>query len=206
MNDVQNQHFDDIDFKTGDIVCFRWNYIDIGFRLFSKFSHVGIVIKKNSKLSILEIHPEEENDDTIRKAGVHIYDLKSRLKMYNGEYYYSKLIVPIKNKIHVNKYKDIAFDGNFRNEFVYNFISNYLTPTKSEILFKIPRPKTSFGLGKVPRPKTSFGLGKVPKKLFCSQFIGYILNDTIIKCNYKLMSPGSHIDLPAYNNLSRILI
>lgn len=165
MNNIRERCFDEIKFKTGDIICFRWCYVDNDFRLFSKFSHVGIVIVSESKSSkslpiplILEIHPNEEDSygKVVRNHGVHIYKLKDRLKMYYGSYYHASLKPKFYNnnltkKIlkNVKKYKQIIFDNNFRIEFVKNYIMN---------LFGIPLTSNNW-------------------HLFCSQFVGYIQKD-----------------------------
>jgi hypothetical protein len=52
--------------STGDLVCFRWNCVDAGLRLFTKFSHVGMIVKTGSnKLYILETHPKEDPESIV---------------------------------------------------------------------------------------------------------------------------------------------
>lgn len=175
MNDTPEINFDEIKFKTGDVICFRWAYVDNDFRLFSKFSHVGIVLCKSGKDPlILEIHPDEKDSDDkiVRKHGVHIYKLKERLKMYYGSYYHASLKPKFYNsnftkKIlkNVKKYREIIFDSNFRVEFVKNYIMN---------LFGTPLTQNKW-------------------HLFCSQFVGYIQKDIGISENtdtsHILMNP-----------------
>ena len=77
--------------QTGDLVIFRWNTIDVGFRLFSKFSHVGMIVKQKGKLYILETHPKEIPESEIDDSGIHLYHLKNRLNEYDGTYYFTQL-------------------------------------------------------------------------------------------------------------------
>ena len=159
MNNIPETYFEKIKFKTGDVICFRWFYVDNDFRLFSKFSHVGIVIVPKSNIPlILEIHPNEEDSDgkVVRNHGVHIYKLKNRLKMYYGSYYHASLKTKFYNnnltkKVlkNLKKYSKIIFDSNFRIEFVKNYIMN---------LLEIPLTPNNW-------------------HLFCSQFVGYIQKD-----------------------------
>ena len=173
--------------NTGDIIYFRWSCVDFGYRLFSQFSHVGIVYKvNNKKVYILETHPKDdytaldEND-----GGVHVYDLKKRLSKYienGGNCYYSQLnsnyTTSIKLTEFINKnikeYKKIEFDQYFRYSFIhtllcsldkYRIFKNILDP------FKLSYPDDSL----------------IP--MCCSQFIGYILQQ------YKLISDNENIDL-----------
>lgn len=145
--------------ETGDLILFRWRYVDVGFRLFSKFCHAGIVYKdKNNNLFIIETHPEEfeDNDkETEPKKGVNIYPLKSRLQEYDGSCYLSKLIhypnLNINKNIiqtKINDYKKIPFDDNFRNNFVKFWFFDRL------------------GLKKSKR-----------NVMYCSEFIAHILKD-----------------------------
>jgi hypothetical protein len=200
MNNVPEICFDEIKFKTGDIICFRWSYIDNDFRLFSKFSHVGIVIVPNKignqNPLILEIHPNEEDSygKVVRDHGVHIYKLKHRLKMYYGSYYHASLKSKFYNsnltkKIlkNIKKYSKIIFDNNFRIEFLKNYIMN---------LFGIPLTPNNW-------------------HLFCSQFVGYIQKDIGISDNARtshiLMNPEAPSQIKSkenemiYNDLVRII-
>lgn len=172
--------------NTGDIICFRWNCVDVGFRLFSKYSHVGMIVKipNNNKnhLYILETHPDENPGSNIHKSGVHLYKLKKRLEYYDGDLYYSQLNVnnmeksKLTNHIinNLKKYKkNIPFDDNFRNIFVLNWFYNLLD-------LELPKRKS----------------------MFCSEFIGSILYKTnIYKHNKNLatLNPGTFLDLQKNN-------
>jgi len=170
--------------NTGDIICFRWNCVDIGFRLFSKYSHVGMIVKlpNTNDLYILEIHPQEDIESNINNSGVHLYKLKKRLKYYDGDLYYSKLNVDNKYKLkmskriikNLNKYKkEIPFDTNFRNAFVLNWfydIFNWELPERNS--------------------------------MFCSEFIGAILQYNNIYKHHKnlqTLNPGTFLEFKQNN-------
>lgn len=169
--------------NTGDLVIFRWNSVDVGFRLFSKFSHVGMIVKQKGKLYLLETHPkEEEPDSEIDDSGIHLYHLKNRLEEYNGTYYFTQLKTDDDNRERLRKHildnlkmykKTIPFDTNFRNIFVLNFFYN---------LFGIELPKR--------------------KSMFCSEFIGTILEKCKIYKHYKNISsinPGTFLEFKKQN-------
>jgi hypothetical protein len=170
--------------KTGDIIYFRWPYPDIGFRLFSKFSHVGMVYRKGKNVYILETHPEGDASELgVDESGVHLYDLKERVEKYTGICYLSKLNIDscvlresgsdslnvhkfVENEL--DKYKKIPFDEDFR----YNYVMAYLHHL----------------------------IGKTRKndKMYCSTFIGFILKDLkLLDDNYNIevFSPSSFLHL-----------
>jgi hypothetical protein len=163
--------------NTGDLVIFRWVTVDGGFRLFSKFSHVGMIVKHKNQLYLLETHPKENLESDIDDSGVHLYHLKHRLDEYNGKYYYTQLNTKNKNREHLRQHilnnlkvykKTIPFDTNFRNIFVLNFFYN---------LFGIKLPKK--------------------KEMFCSEFIGTILKTCNIykhDKNISSINPGTFLD------------
>lgn len=168
--------------KTGDLIYFRWPTPDIGFRLFSKFSHIGMVYKKSDdEVYILETHPEGDGSELgVDDGGVHIYNLKDRLNKYYGYCYLSKLNTPNKSASditrHINKnldrYKMIPFDEGFR----YTFIKSCFT--KLDYPVEITTP------------------------MCCSQFVGFILKDLgVLHDHYNIFnfSPTSFVDLK-YNN------
>ena len=181
--------------NTGDIIMFRWNIIDVGFRLFSKYSHVGMIVRKNNKLYLLETHPKEDPESDIDNSGIHLYSLKKRLKDYDGDYYYSQLNINNEKRnsltdhiiTNLQKYKaEIPFDTNFRNVFVLNFFYNLIGK-------KLPEKKA----------------------MFCSEFIGNILHNCNIyshHTNLASLNPGSFLDLKTpdgkslFNTLYHVII
>jgi len=170
--------------KTGDIVYFRWTFIDVALRLFTKFSHAGVVYKDPStqKLYILELHPEGDGLHEDSESGVHLYDLEERVKEYKGTCYYSQLLHTtdrgdiIKTKL--QDYCNIDFDENFR----YNYVKAYL----------------NHKLGKQMEPKNS---------MYCSEFIGHVLKDIGVlnkSVNTSILSPSSFETLDIYNEIQKI--
>lgn len=169
--------------NTGDLIIFRWNIIDIGFRLFSKYSHVGMIVKHKNKFYILETHPNENLNSKKDNSGIHLYLLKNRLQDYNGTYYFTKLHSPNHIKQNIKKHilqnlkiykQNIPFDTNFRNNFVLHYIFNLLNIKVSK-----------------------------RKEMFCSEFIATILeNCNIYKHSKNLSSinPGTFLDFTNKNN------
>lgn len=181
--------------RTGDLVIFRWNMVDVGYRLFAKHSHVGMIVKKNDKLYLLETHPKEDRESDKDDSGVHLYHLEHRLREYNGDYYYTQINISEKKRSELNqhifknlkRYKSsIPFDTNFRTIFVLNYFLN---------LFNLPIPKK--------------------QTMFCSEFIATVLKETDIYHHYKNLAsvnPGTFLefknqdDEDLYSSLYRIII
>ena len=169
--------------KTGDLIIYRWNTIDIGYRMFSKYSHVSMIIRKKNKLFILETHPNEnKHKKSKNNEGVHLYKLKNRILNYDGDCYFTQLncntitSINLTNNImkNIKKYKEIPFDNSFRDLFVWNYFMN---------LFNIKTP--------------------IKNEMFCSEFIGYILKDNKIynhDKNLTSLNPGSFLHLNHGNN------
>lgn len=181
--------------KTGDLILFRWEYVDSGYRMFSKFSHVGMIVSKNDELYLLETHPNENKDNNKpNNQGIHLYLLKNRLEGYNGTLYYTPLNKNLKRRRkyltrdiikNLSKYKkEILFDDTFRDYFVYNYFAQKLN---------IPLPDK--------------------KEMFCSKFIAYILEkNNIYKHHENLTSfePGTFLSIKhknkrLYGNISQII-
>lgn len=169
--------------KTGDLIIYRWEYVDVGFRMFSKFSHVAMVVKKGKKLYLLETHPNENKNSKHKpdNQGVHLYLLKNRLSQYNGQYY----LAPLKKNIDTDNFtnyilnnfkkfkKEIPFDTSFRDLFVYNYFANRLG-------MKLPKKK----------------------EMFCSEFIGYLLDKYNIyhhNENLAAIEPGTFLTFKQKN-------
>lgn len=171
--------------KTGDLVLFRWKFIDILVRMVSKYNHIGVIYKTKDKVYLIEMNPE---DDKL-KEGVHKYNLKKRLKEFKGNCYYSKLntnttINKKTFKSSLQKYKKIPFDNDFRYSYTKNFIIKNLN-------LKTPPQKNS---------------------MYCSEFIESLLKDLeILPKTYDLsLSTPSSLDniyinnKKLYNNVHRI--
>lgn len=145
--------------ETGDLILFRWSFVDVGFRLFSKYCHAGIIYKdKKGDLFIIETHPEEFDDDkkeTEPKQGVNIYPLRQRINEYNGSCYFAKLNrytnLEINTDIidqNIKEYKKIPFDDSFK----YNYVKSWF-----------------FDQLKWKKQKRNV--------MYCSEFIAHVLKD-----------------------------
>lgn len=189
--------------QTGDIILFRWYYIDIGFRLFTKYCHVGIIFRnKQGDTYLLETHPDEtqESNEILNnvnktngklssklpnknniKRGVNIYPLKTRLEEYDGYCYFLQLDKRIRdhtnnsvlNKKKLKLYKTIPFDDNFRYTFLQSWFYNKLG-------WEMPSKS----------------------KLYCSEFIGLVLKDIGVlepHFNIHILSPSSFESLKRNN-------
>jgi len=144
------------DLKTGDIVLFRskrWT------RFFTKYTHVGMIVDINSQKFILEINRYDYKKYNVKK-GVGLYEIYSRIESFSGDVYilpmkYTYITIEKQKKLFLNlsKYKEIEFD---------NTIYSYLLKKK---LIKLGFPFIKF---------------KQRNGMFCSEFIEYILKDTIL--------------------------
>lgn len=192
--------------ETGDLIIYRWNIVDVGFRMFSKFSHVGMIVKKNNKLYLLETHPDENKNKKHKKNndGVHLYLLKNRIEDYDGECFLAKLNTncdreQLTNNIikNLNEYKNIPFDASFRDLFVYNYFRNFITRQSPASSVNSVHECT------VPNKQT----------MFCSEFIAYVLYKNSIYThdkNLASLNPGSFLHLtknnkPLYKSLKKII-
>jgi hypothetical protein len=84
--------------KTGDVICFRSKDSSLIHKIISPFTHIGIVIETINGKKILEIHDTNDLKHVgIFNTGVNMYDLKYRLKTYEGDTYLCQLISKIKH-------------------------------------------------------------------------------------------------------------
>lgn len=102
---------------TGDIILFRYVTTDLVFRFVSKFTHTGMIIKKNGTLYIIECHPNTLCECK-NNSGTHIYPLVQKLKTYNGSLYFCKMDLTVTQRKRIKrtviknqkKYKQISFE------------------------------------------------------------------------------------------------
>ena len=164
VNNIETVHYNEIPLEnlldiadSGDILLFRWKFINPEFRIFSKFCHVGIILRdSNQDLFLSEIHPLETDEKTnTTKKGVNVYPLKQRIqelqKMDNRCYFLkSRIVIPNVEK-NTWLYSKIPFDDAFRLNFVKNwFFSKIGYKQQTEL-----------------------------KSIYCSQFIYLILEDLL---------------------------
>ena len=165
--------------ETGDIILFSNINANFIHTIFTPFTHIGMVLKSN-KLYILETH---KLGDTIKMnfntSGINLYDLKDRLKTYDGYVY----LLKFKNKISDNNIK-----------LLFNKITNY----KSK--FEYPNNHKKYYISKCFFNITKYN--RNDNKLLCSEFIYYVLLDNNIistnKNKYLCMKPSDFIYLDEY--------
>lgn len=164
--------------KTGDLIITRWNFVDIGYRLFCKYCHVGIIYKTNNGIYLIETHPDEIDEDDQTRSGVNVYLLKDRIQNYEGTCYFLQLRKQNNNyttqiEKNLELYKSIPFSNDFRFLFVKNWIYHRLNIPNNE-----------------------------KESMYCSELIGFILQDiNILDKKYTFLSPDSfeHL-LDTYGN------
>lgn len=138
--------------NDGDLILFRWNKVGILHEIISSFTHVGIVINNH----ILETHLKGDTESY--RGGVHLYDLKDRIKNYRGSNYVLKIKTPLTNiqtKYILNnleEYKKIPFYDKYENHFKEVCIPKMIC-------------------------KNCFKENTEKPGMFCSEFVGFILKE-----------------------------
>ncbi len=147
--------------KTGDILLFRWNKVDLVHNFISFFTHVGIVVEIDDKKYILETHLKGDTRHMGNpNGGVHLYDFKDRVNMYNGHNFLLPLKTKFKSRVHnkiikdnISRYLKLPFFENYKKYYI-----NQCLPRKfCKTCFSQPSPDTNY--------------------IYCSQFVGMILKD-----------------------------
>lgn len=125
INNIPYISFSKSFLKTGDLILFRWHSIDAMESLVTSFTHVGMVVKLNNNLYILETHMKGDTSHMgYETSGVNIYDLKNRINSYKGNIF----LLPIKKKfmtfenekeiiLNITNYKKIPFHDKYENHF-----------------------------------------------------------------------------------------
>ena len=147
--------------KTGDILLFRWNTVDLVHNFISFFTHVGIVVEIEDQKYILETHLKGDTKHMGNlHGGVHLYDFKDRINMYNGH----NFLLPLKERFRNPNHSQIIKD-NLDKYFNLPFFDNYKKYYMHQCL---PRKicKTCFSNSS---PDTKY--------IYCSQFAGMVLKD-----------------------------
>ena len=77
------------DCKTGDIIYFRWNSVNPLHEIFSKYTHMGMIVVMNNEKYIFENNPIKVAKMLgIDKSGAHLHNLQDRIDDYEGYIYY----------------------------------------------------------------------------------------------------------------------
>jgi len=142
-------------------------------RNFVYFTHVGMIVDLNGEKFVLELNKKYYKKDIV--PGVKLYKLLSRIANFDGKIY----IAPI-NRIEKSSIYKLL---NNLNEYYNIKFDKYMFFTLLKNTFKIKNKKRT--------------------GMFCSEFIGYILqNIDILDKNYKIdtLFPESILDLKNKNN------
>lgn len=114
------------DCKTGDIIYFRWNSVNPLHEIFSKYTHMGIIVVMDNEKYIFENNPIKIAKMLgINKSGAHLHNLQNRIDDYEGHIYYSNLNVEIEPNVlsefynNIEKYKNIDFKEKY-SSYVFN--------------------------------------------------------------------------------------
>jgi len=169
--------------KTGDIIFFRYKSVLLFDKLFSTYSHVGMVIEIDNEKYIIEIHEKGDAKNMgIETGGVHLHDLIDRINTYEGNTYYSKLKYDIDKDIinkfinNIDEYKKIEFESSYK----FYILNNCLL---DRIYNKCIRKNTN--------------------KKFCSEFVMFCLYELRIvenDCSHCVF-PDDFIHLMSENNV-----
>jgi hypothetical protein len=158
--------------NTGDLIYFKYTNAEWYYELVTPFTHIGMVVKINNELYILESHVRGATEiigmDT---EGVNLYPLKLRIQTYKGHVFASKLnseFMPDNKRIEyfmsrIDYYKSIPFKNDSKQFFIKNCITN------------------------------KYSASNPTGSLMCSEFIGLCLKDLGIldpTFNYICVLPG----------------
>lgn len=150
--------------KTGDILLFRWNNIDIFHNLVSFFTHSGIIIEINNEKYVLETHMKDDTNN----HGVNLYKLKDRITMYNGHNFLLRLKDTLKpTPIHqktLNNYLNTPFFDHYKQYYIQHCLPRKIC----KHCFSQPPPDTPL--------------------MYCSQFVGTILK------HLQLLHPTTNVN------------
>jgi len=163
--------------KTGDVIYFRWGTVNVLHELFCKYTHMGMVLEIDDDKYIIENHPKGfAKEIDIDNEGVQIYKLIDRIKIYDGNMYYSKLMTKIDpDKLNmfynnIEKYKNIKFTELFGKYILNECVLNKIY--KNECKYSDENYK------------------------LCSEFVLFCLYELdIVKHNCNCVFPSDFIDL-----------
>lgn len=145
------RYLDDVydNLKTGDLILFRSKR---WVRYLTYFTHVGMIVDFHGKKYILDLN-QKNLDNYGVNSGVKMYDLYDRIRKFNGEIYILEMHHSMMNETRKEK-----FFRNLNKYFKIKFDSN--------VYMNILKMKLGFKLNSNNRDG-----------LYCSEFIGYILQD-----------------------------
>ncbi len=152
--------------KTGDLVLFRWYYVDVLHLTMSKYTHVGMVVRNptTGEPFVLEAHNVgDTRQHGVYDAGIYLYPLAARIQKYEGEVHVWRLSAPLPARaiarLHAQLpvYLSWPFYPRYRQHYLRTCLAGGL-------------------LGSEPR---------APPAVFCSEFVATVLRDI------GLLQPGA---------------
>lgn len=135
--------------QTGDLILFRANEGNVLVRLYTPFTHVGMVVDHGGKTYVLETHRRGDVNPSDIFGGVKMYDLAERVSRYDGRVFYARLKRPLTDGQRLAML-DLAYmyrNVPYHEAYVRHYISHCI-------------------LGISP--------GKTDETMFCSEFIGIL--------------------------------
>lgn len=163
------------DLRTGDLILFRSNR---WIRYFTYFTHVGMIVDFHGKKYILDLNKKNFEIYGV-KCGVKLYDMYNRINKFNGDIYFLKMNSQIMTNEKITRFFERMNDY-FKIKFDSNLYVNII--------------KRKLGIRVTSRDG-----------MFCSEFIGYILQDlNILDCKYDISSifPKSFSNLKTNDDLN----
>lgn len=140
-------------FKTGDLLFFSFNDVDIKSRGFfnNRFSHMAMIYENNGNLYTLEMNYIDLISSYNNKIykNFNIMPLDERIQNYSGTVYYSSLL------------KELTLDQKNKLDYIINNAQNYKYSSASNLLLKF-----LLCSNKVDN-----------KEIFCSEFIAELLHE-----------------------------
>lgn len=138
--------------QTGDLILFRANDGNALVRLYTPFTHVGMVVVEThggKKTYVLETHRRGDVNPSDIVGGVQMYDLAERISRYDGRVCYARLKRPLTDGQRLAML-DLAYryrNVPYHEAYVRHYVSHCM-------------------LG--------IGPGKTDETMFCSEFIGLL--------------------------------
>jgi hypothetical protein len=116
--------------KTGDLFLYRKKNVDLFHDLFSKYTHIGMIVELNNEKYVFENHIKDVHiGKGFETEGIHLFKLIDRINTYDGTMYYASLKHDINQDVLNNFIYNIENLQNIEFEYdkirlVYSCLSN----------------------------------------------------------------------------------
>lgn len=158
--------------RTGDLVLFRYNEASLAHDLVSPFTHVGMVVDFDGKKCIIESHNRGDAKALgVLDGGVHVYDLKDRVRTYEG----CTFVLRMRHGLHVDPGAEKYMKSKIPEE--YAAIPYYESYASHIGMYCLPKALCDTCFDKPVR-----------RGMFCSEFVGLLLGDLGV------LPPGRDVD------------